>query len=115
MIAAVPLHWRRHWRRGFNQSELLAKLYARELNIRLFHGLKRSRYTRNQQSLNAVQRKQNLRKAFQLSGETSIADQRIALVDDIMTTGATAREVSQTLLNAGAAEVHVWVLARTPH
>ncbi|MFT5578863.1 MAG: ComF family protein [Paraglaciecola psychrophila] len=114
-IAAVPLHWRRHWHRGFNQSELLANLYSRKLNIRRFYGLQRHRNTPNQQSLNAAQRKKNLHNAFQISQQRTIAGQCIALVDDVMTTGATAREISQTLLNAGAAEVHIWVLARTPH
>ena len=114
-IVAAPLHWRRHWHRGFNQSELLARHYSSALNIRLFHGLQRQRSTRSQQSLTAAQRKQNLRNAFHVNQQKPIAGKCLALVDDVMTTGATAREISQVLINAGAAEVHIWVLARTPH
>jgi len=115
VIVPAPLHWRRHWQRGFNQSELLAKYYSSALNIRLLHAVQRRRSTRSQQSLTAAQRKLNLLNAFHINQQEEIAGKCIALVDDVMTTGATAKEISQTLLNAGAAEVHIWVLARTPH
>jgi len=114
MVVAAPLHWRRYWHRGFNQSELLARVYSNQLHIRVFHGLQRRRSTPSQQSLTADQRKHNLRNAFHVLKPSAITGKCIALVDDVMTTGATAREISQTLLNAGAGEVHIWVLARTP-
>lgn len=112
LIMPTPLHWSRYLRRGFNQSESLAKNLSRTLNIPLSHALIRQKRTPSQQNLKAYQRRSNLRGAFKLIGD--ISGQRIALVDDVMTTGTTVREISQLLIQAGAVEVHVWVLARTP-
>ncbi len=113
-IIAIPLHWRRYWQRGFNQSELLANSLSRQLKIPLVKALTRCRSTTMQQSLNAEQRQRNLHNAFAVTKPELIQGRRIALVDDVMTTGATATEVARTLLSAGAGEVHIWVLARTP-
>lgn len=113
-IIAIPLHWRRYWQRGFNQSELLANSLSRQLKIPLVKALKRCRSTTMQQSLNAEQRQRNLHNAFAVTKPELIQGRRIALVDDVMTTGATATEAARTLLSAGANEVHIWVLARTP-
>ena len=112
IILPTPLHWRRRIQRGFNQSEHLARQLNRELGIPIKHFLSRPKYTTAQQSLNAQQRQRNLRGAFKVNG--NINGQRIALVDDVMTTGATVNEISRLLIKEGAAEVHVWVLARTP-
>ena len=113
LIIPTPMHWLRHLRRGHNHSELLAQHYAKHLRLPLTHAVKRSKPTPPQQTLNAQQRKQNLRGAFSVSNQ--VKDKRIALVDDVMTTGATATEISRCLLRAGASEVHIWCLARTPH
>ncbi|WP_101758319.1 ComF family protein [Oceanicoccus sp. KOV_DT_Chl] len=111
LIMPTPLHWSRRLIRGFNQSDLLAQDLSQKLGIPLRHGLIRHKRTPAQQSLNAQQRRRNLRGAFAVKAD--IVGQRIALIDDVMTTGATVREISQLLIKAGAAEVHVWVLART--
>ncbi len=111
-ITATPLHWSRLLRRGFNQSEQLARYYAKQLAIPLITAVKRRKATPAQQSLDALQRQQNLRGAFTVVED--VTGMCIALVDDVMTTGATASEISRCLLDAGAAEVHVWCLARTP-
>lgn len=112
VITYVPLHWRRYLRRGFNQSEAVARTLAARLRIPLLPLLQRTRATPPQQSLDAEQRHRNLRGAFtcreQLDGH------RVALVDDVITTGATANEISRLLLKAGAREVHLWCLAKTP-
>ena len=111
-IIATPLHWSRQLRRGFNQSELIAQRLAKQLNLPLSHCLQRKRRTPPQQQLNAKQRQRNLLAAFHIKGE--VTGQRLAVVDDVVTTGATAREISRCLIAAGAKEVHVWCLARTP-
>jgi ComF family protein len=113
-LIATPLHWRRYWQRGFNQSQLLASSLSLQLDIPLINPLKRHQATTMQQSLNAKQRQHNLRNAFIVTKPDMIKGRRIALIDDVMTTGATATEAANTLINAGASEVHIWVLARTP-
>ena len=112
LVTAIPLHWTRRLKRGFNQSEQLARHYAKVLDITTAPTVKRCKATAPQQSLDALQRQQNLRGAF--SAIADVTGRRIALVDDVMTTGATASEVSRCLLEAGAMEVHIWCLARTP-
>lgn len=112
-ITPVPLHWRRRLVRGFNQSELLAQHLSCQLSIPLKYCLKRAKTTPSQQSLDANARKQNLKGAFLVSED--VTNKTIVVVDDVMTTGATAEKISQCLLKAGAKEVHIWCLARTPH
>ncbi len=112
LVTAVPLHRWRLIRRGFNQSELVARLLASELRLPYRALLQRTRATPAQQSLDARQRRSNLNRAFHCPAP--LDGQCIALVDDVITTGATANEISRTLLAAGAGAVHVWCLARTP-
>lgn len=109
-VTAIPLHWRRQFRRGFNQSEELAATVAGELGLRYRPLLQRVRATPPQQSLDARQRRRNLRGAFRC--RERLDGLSIALVDDVITTGSTATEAAHTLLRAGAAAVHVWALAR---
>ena len=117
VLVPVPLHWRRHWWRGFNQSELL----SRELlatapalrNVKLApHLVKRARATASQSGMTARQRAGNLRGAFTVRGRCD--NLRIAIVDDVFTTGATAAAMAAALAAAGAPYVEVWCLARTP-
>ncbi|MGK0500157.1 MAG: ComF family protein [Oceanicoccus sp.] len=112
ILVPTPLHWRRQFERGFNQSELIANDFGQLLELPVIRALRRHRYTSPQQSLLAQQRHQNLSGAFTVCAD--IRGRRLALVDDVMTTGATAREMTKALLQAGASEVHIWVLARTP-
>ena len=112
LIIPTPLHWYRRLRRGFNQSEQLACVLSERLNIPMLRAIKRRKATPPQQSLNAQQRKNNLRKAFEVTDD--IRNLHVAVVDDVMTTGATATEISHCLLDAGAREVEIWCLARTP-
>jgi ComF family protein len=113
IILPVPLHWRRQWRRGYNQSQCVASYLGAQLSIPVqLRRIRRIRLTPSQQGLNKPQRQRNLKQAFSVTkpftGET------IALIDDVMTTGATCTEISRELLKAGAGEVHIWALARTP-
>jgi ComF family protein len=113
LLCPIPLHWRRRLQRGFNQSELLASGFAKHLDIPLHFHLSRYKSTPAQQGLNAKQRASNLRHVFRVQGD--VRNKTIAVVDDVMTTGATATAASHCLLAAGAKAVHIWCLARTPH
>jgi ComF family protein len=112
MLVCVPLWSRRHWRRGFNQSDLLCRPLARWLNCRYVpEAIRRIRATPVQHQLSARLRKRNLQHAFAL--ELPVAGRHIAVVDDVVTTGATVAELSRLLLRSGAASVQVWCLCRT--
>lgn len=114
LIAPVPLHWRRRWTRGFNQAEVIGDELSRALRLPLrVDLLARTRPTPPQQSLSASQRRINLRGAFALAAAAPL-NRHIALVDDVVTTGATVGEIARLLLDAGASSVQVWCLARTP-
>lgn len=117
LVLPVPLSRARLAERGYNQAWELARRLARELGLRArARELQRLIDTPHQLSLPRDRRAANVRGAFQVPGSAreALAGRRIALVDDVMTTGATLAEASRTLLAAGAAQVEVWVLARTP-
>jgi ComF family protein len=109
-VIPVPLHWRRRWQRGFNQSELLGKWIARRRGIPLIKALRRNSATRSQAGLSNSQRRENVAGAFR--GRRRVAGLRILLVDDVMTTGATAGACARALKKAGAKSVSVLSLAR---
>jgi len=117
LLVPVPLHWHRRWQRGFNQSELLAgqllstcpELKFARLARRL---VKRRRSTAAQSGMTAAQRANNLKGAFTVCGPCD--NLRVAVVDDVLTTGATASAMAEVLANAGASYIEVWCLARTP-
>jgi len=111
LIVPVPLHPRRLRERGFNQALELARPLARALGIRLHSGVcLRVRDTGRQTGLDARQRRINVRGAFALRGP--LPARRIALVDDVVTTGNTVRELARMLRAAGATELQVWAFAR---
>lgn len=112
LIMNVPLFRRRHWQRGYNQSDLLCRPLARWLGCRYAAcALKRVHATAVQHRLNARLRKRNLKNAFRL--ELPVNGLHIAIVDDVVTTGSTVAELSRLLLQSGAASVQVWCLCRT--
>lgn len=112
LLVAVPLWQRRHWRRGYNQADLLCRPLARWLNIRYQpEAIQRVKATATQHQLSAKLRKHNLKNAFRL--EFPVEGLHIALVDDVVTTGTTVTELSRLLLRNGAASVQVWCLCRT--
>lgn len=114
VIVPVPMHWRRKLSRGFNHCEQLAEQLGQSLQLPVFKGLRRIRNSPPQQGLSAAQRHRNLQGAFALQGKQSVEGLSIALLDDVITTGSTAEAISQLLLAAGARDVHIWSLARTP-
>jgi ComF family protein len=113
-VVPVPLHWWRRWRRGYNQSEVLARGLARTLGLPVYgQGLRRVRNTpmqSRQQSDSA--RRDNVRGAFAARRSLRCAGQTVLLVDDVLTTGSTAHEAARALRQAGARRVVVAVLAR---
>ncbi|GJL40833.1 DNA utilization protein GntX [Enterobacter asburiae] len=112
MVVNVPLYRRRHWRRGYNQSDLICRPLARWLGCRYEAGaLTRVHATAIQHQLSARLRKRNLKNAFRL--ELPVNGLHIAIVDDVVTTGSTVAELSRLLLRSGAASVQVWCLCRT--
>lgn len=110
LLCPLPVHWQRHWRRGFDQSQRLARLLGQYWQRPVLAALSRQRPTPHQQGLSRSQRQRNLRHAFRCQAD--VRQRHLILVDDVMTTGSTAREASQVLLDAGAASVRVWCLAR---
>jgi len=112
LVVPVPLHPRRLSWRGFNQSRELARLLARRRGLPIRQeALLRVRRTVPQMELGRAERAENIRGAFAASPEL-LAGRTALLVDDIMTTGSTLEECSRMILAAGAAQVHVLVLAR---
>jgi len=112
LMVPVPLNWRRHWRRGFNQAELLCRDLSRHFGgLPWADVLKRSRATVTQSELPADRRAGNVRGAFGL-GRMPPGVRHAALIDDVMTTGATLRECARVLRRAGVGRVDVWVVAR---
>jgi ComF family protein len=110
-LVPVPLHWRRRIARGFNQSLEIARVVGVRLNIPIDRGtVARVRATPAQAGLPATERRRNLRGAFRVVKEPPW--KRVAIVDDVMTTGATAREISRVLKRAGVEELQVWAVAR---
>lgn len=110
-VVPVPLHPSRLFRRRYNQAAELARPLARHAGLAcLPDALVRRRPTAPQGA--ASQRQANVRNAFAVNAGARLAGRRILLVDDVMTTGATARACAHVLLEAGAASVDVCVLAR---
>ena len=110
VVTAVPLHWRRRWQRGFNQSKLLAQAIARRRGIPAMNVLGRASATRAQAGLSNAQRRENVAGAFR--ARRRVAGLRVLLVDDVMTTGATAGACARALKQAGAKSVALAALAR---
>jgi ComF family protein len=114
LVVAVPLHVARLRERGYNQAFELAKPLARALDVSIDRDLLvRTRATPAQSGLDAASRHRNVRSAFAVSATKGLPA-HVALVDDVMTTGATLRECARVLRRAGVVRVDVWALARAP-
>jgi ComF family protein len=114
-LLPVPLAGKRLRQRGFNQAAMLARWLSQSLDLACEEQvLRRVKETGAQQDLDAKARKHNLRNAFEIMPDAQVQGRHLALVDDVLTTGATAQALARLLMNAGAARVDVYCLARTP-
>jgi ComF family protein len=114
-LVPVPLHWRRQWARRFNQSAMLAAAVSAETSVPIAAGaLKRVKATAQQVGLTRAERASNIQGAFKVpdSGKAVVAGRRLVLIDDVLTSGATADGCARALNRAGAASVDVLVFAR---
>jgi ComF family protein len=111
ILTFVPLHWSRMIRRGYNQSALIARELSGYMGIGVRYGiLHKTRNTPSQVGLKKKEREQNLKSSFSASG---VEGKSVMVVDDVITTGQTAREVSKALKQAGASEVIFVSVGRT--
>lgn len=109
-VLPVPLHWRRKWFRGFNQALEIARPVAGHLGVPLVRNARRRRATPAQSGLSAAARAKNLRAAFGVRGE--LPYRHVLIVDDVITTGATVRELARVVVEAGAEMVSALAVAR---
>jgi ComF family protein len=112
VLVPVPLHPRRLRQRGFNQSLLLARALGRLAGLPVADALARRIETATQTGLSAAARRRNVKGAFRAVRPAAIAGRVVVLVDDVLTTGATARACAQALRGAGASAVRLLTLAR---
>lgn len=110
LITWIPLHWFRAWRRNYNQAQLIAERLASLAHRPVRRLLRRVRWTEPQTHLSRSARLANVRGAFALCRGLDVHSKRILLIDDVLTTGATASEAASVLCKAGAS-VNVAVVA----
>lgn len=110
-LVPVPLHPLRMMRRGFNQALEIARSCGRRLGLPVStYSVRRRRQTRAQYSLKAAQKTTNVKGAF--SARPFSKQDNIAIIDDIVTSGATATELALTLRHAGAGDISLWTCCR---
>jgi ComF family protein len=111
LMIPVPLGSRRYRSRGYNQAHELARAMSREVRIPVRTDLlARVRETTEQVGLKRKERRRNVRGAFEVTGDVN--SKRVAIVDDVVTTGSTVNEIARVLRRAGAERVEVWAIAR---
>jgi len=111
-LVPVPLHPVRFRERGFNQAEQLCRNLSRKTGLNVeSRAVKRTRVTQTQTRLSRSERLGNMRGAFE-PHKVKLNGRRVVLVDDVLTTGATASDCARACIKAGAARVGVWTLAR---
>jgi ComF family protein len=112
LVVPVPLHWRKHWQRGYNQSQILARVLAKHLHVPCRpRWLRRVRCTPPQTSQAPSSRRDNVRGAFRAREGLLLEGKTVLLVDDVLTTGSTASEAARALRIARPARIVVAVLA----
>jgi ComF family protein len=113
VIVPMPLHWFKQWQRGFNQADLLAREIGKKWGVPVRNLIRRRRATSPQAGLTNAKRRANVRGAFRIARGKPLQGMRVLLVDDVVTTGATASACARVLKRAGAAHVALLALART--
>jgi ComF family protein len=117
ILVPVPLHWWRRWQRGYNQSELICQVLAREHDCRVIHLLRRHKFNRRQTDLCRQDRYTNVAKSFSLCRrvleKSNInRSEEIYIVDDVLTTGSTIDACAKVLEAAGFLSIHARAVAR---
>lgn len=111
-IIPMPLHWTRYWTRGFNQAKIIADQVSAILNIPVINkGVSRKKLTPALEGLTRKQRRAVMRNVFQVN---KMEFDHVAVIDDVLTTGASAESLVRALKKAGVRRVDLWVIARTP-
>jgi len=109
MLTYIPMYKKDEKQRGFNQSKILAETISKNLNLRIFEGLKKTKQTKLQSTLNFEERFKNIENAFECICE---APKNILLVDDVITTGATSFECAKILKEKGAKKIILLTIAK---
>jgi ComF family protein len=116
VLSYIPISRRRKRQRGYDQAELLAEAVAEELGVPLVPTLRKIRHTSPQSTMgDASHRRANVLGAYEVIDPALVRDRSVLILDDILTTGATASECARTLLTAGAKEVKLATLAVASH
>ena len=116
LLLPTPLHANRLRSRGFNQALEVSRVIAARLDLQLTTGLLlRHRPTLTQTGLTPRERRRNIRNAFTINPRrgTALRNRHVAIIDDVLTTGSTAAEMSRTLLREGVTRVDIWTIARS--
>ena len=113
-LVPVPLAFSERFKRGFNQTEYLAKMISIKSGIPQYNVLRKNRKTNRQTSLNRKQRLKNLKGAFETKKGCKIRGKRVLIIDDVYTTGATANACAAALKKECPASIGVLTFARTP-
>ncbi len=113
-VVPVPLHWRRFLKRGYNQAEILAKVLVREGKAReLISPLRRKRFTKTQTKKSRWERKGAMREVFGMKKKyPNLVGKTVLIVDDVCTTGSTAKGCAPLLKHAGANRVDLFTLGK---
>ncbi len=109
-LVPVPLHFLRRWRRGFNQSEEVAKEISKILNLPVYHGAVRVRNTRSQTKLSRKERIENIKGAFRVRGD-KVKGKKLAIIDDVITTGATTVELARVLYLKEPEKIDIYAIS----
>lgn len=113
IIVPVPIHKKRKNERGYNQSELIARKLAKNLNLKLVNdSLIKQKNTLPQSTLSKKQREENAKQVYKIQNKPKIENKKVILLDDIYTTGATTKECSKVLKQNGAKEILVLTIAK---
>ena len=112
IIIPVPLHQKRKMERGYNQSALIAKQIAKNLRLRYYDILIKTKNTKPQSSKNLKERKKSVVGIYKIKNSTLVKEKRVVIFDDIYTTGSTLKECKKVLLECGVKKVGLLTLAK---
>ena len=112
VVVPAPMHWFKHFARGYNQAELLANGMASQFGMPISNALKKTRHTQPQVRLARSERLKNIGDSIEVRRPEDIRGKTVLLIDDVMTTGTTCSECARVMYEAGAEEVFALTVAR---